>query len=195
MLAEPPRAEALEVASALPEPDTMAFVLASAKPSTTGSTNAYASTTATSVDGNATATTTATASGTGSADASTSAYSLGGSASVNRSAVADSAGSGSADATSRAEVRNMAGGQATAGLGVFNSDGPQDLTFRLVAAGSGVGNPGIEVNNLPLITTGSGAPGGTFVSLFYLDTTAVTGGCYLWDFVTGAYVKISSAVS
>lgn len=44
-----------------------------------------------------------------------------------------------------------------------------------------------------LLSTGSGAPGSSFTTLFYLDTTSSTGGLYAWD--GGGYTKVSLALT
>lgn len=178
-----------------------------------GSNGAEATANAYSVDGNATATTTATASGTGSASANLNAGASVGLADASSVAQASdgvattslaSTTTGSGDAlsnsdafaigTGNASATNHAralGAGATATAGLVAEDGVASVASIKVISVQGT-NAEIQVNDLPLVTTGAGAPGATFVSLFYVDTTAVTGGGYLWDFVGAAYIKIGT---
>lgn len=45
----------------------------------------------------------------------------------------------------------------------------------------------------PIVTRAASAPGGTFVSLIYVDTTATTGGAFAWS--GSAYVRIGPALT
>lgn len=159
---------------------------------------ATAQTTAYSVDGNANAEPHAVASGNGNAAAGPLAEASG-TGSANADAAATTYGSGDASVNIMASAQN---GNATA-----NASATGGVTASAVSTAAGIGGSvsigavadttraEIQVNGLPLYTAAAGAPGGTFVSLFYVDTTSTTGGTYLWDFVTGAYVQIALALT
>ncbi len=187
-------------------PNTNAVTSLSATAS--GSGNATADSTASTVDGSASAGATAMASGIGSASAASFATAAGGFASVARSAVAigDTAdastfaqSTGSTANATRSATSDAAAD--TSDFAIATGTGTA-LAVSSAQAGGGTASIGpvasattaaVQVNGVNIFTAAAGAPGASFISLIYRDTTAITGRAYCWDFATGAYVAISGA--
>jgi hypothetical protein len=171
----------------------------------TANTDAIAST----VDNIASAVGTATASGLGGADVRRTATANGGN--VNAKAEASTSDNGNADATVNTLAEDGTADStvnaATVGSGAAKADNRASsiagnasaLNVASAANGANVASFGVfadatraevQCNGFTLYDQAAAAPT-TFQSLFYRDTTAVTGRMYMWDFVTAAYVPIS----